>query len=244
MFALQDISVPPAAGRQDRHRISDCAREECRNAACTTDICPILREVGKVRNFAKGDSMFWDGDDIDYLYIILSGVVRGSKVLSDGRRQICRFAFAGEVLEYCRRPHYPYTAEAITSVRVIAVPRYSLDRTMDHSPCVRRLLMRVVLDELQDARDQALALGRLSATEKVAYFLHTLARHLDKDDDGAFVVPMSRLDMADYLGLTIETVSRVISRLKRSGKIQLPSSNRIAINDLDEFAEDLLSDAA
>ncbi len=244
MLALQETSVQPTFGRQERPSAADKAHQECRNRACAVDVCPVLRDVGKVRNFEKGDALFWEGDDNDYLHIILSGVVRGSKVLSDGRRQICRFAFAGEMLEYSRQAHYPYTAEAITPIRAIAVPRYVLDRSMNRTPCVRRLLMQVVLDELQATRDQVLALGRLSATEKVAYFLQTLARHLEHDEDGAFDVPMSRLDIADYLGLTIETVSRVIGRLKRSGKISLTSSNRIVINDLDEYVDELLSDAA
>lgn len=245
MLSLQEISArsshfDPDAGSS----LPEAGHPACKKGDCKTTHCPLLGDAGKAKAFAKGDVIFWDGDQNDSLYLIVSGVVRGSKLLSDGRRQICRFAFPGEILEYARKPQFPYTAEAITPVRAVAIPRHHLERTMNRIPCLRRLIMQVVLEELHDTRDQVLALGRLSATERVVHFLHNLARHMGADQDGAFELPMSRLDIADYLGLTIETVSRVISRLKREGKIRLLSSNRIAITDLDDFADELSADAA
>ena len=103
--------------------------------------------------------------------------------------------------------------------------------------------MQAILEELHETRCQVMALGRLSALERVAQFLYTLATRTNTQSDGSFELPMTRLDIADYLGLTIETVSRVISRLKRDGTIQLLASDRVRIPDPEVFANDLLTDA-
>ena len=104
--------------------------------------------------------------------------------------------------------------------------------------------MQVLIDELEGTRGQILALGRLSATERVAQFLADFAHHAETDPSGAFELPMSRSDIADYLGLTIETVSRIINRLKRDGQVQLLGSRKVAISDLEGFTDELLADAA
>ncbi len=245
MYALQ--GTPTTTSNRDyvlRPASNEGCHPDCRKGSCTLGCCPLLKSFGKQRQFGKGDVIFWDGDDADAIYMVESGVVRGTKLLGDGRRQVARFAFAGEILEYCRSPRFPYTAEAITPVKVILFPRHQLDRQMTATPCLRRLIMQIIIDELDEAREQLLALGRLSATERVAYFLRSIAVHVGTDDEGAFDLPMSRQDIADYLGLTIETVSRVIGKLKRDGKITLQKSGRIVIPDLEEFAEDLLADVA
>ncbi|MGI9423022.1 MAG: helix-turn-helix domain-containing protein [Hyphomicrobiaceae bacterium] len=115
---------------------------------------------------------------------------------------------------------------------------------MNETPCLQGLLMRALLSELQETQSQVLTLGRFSAIERVAQFLHILTQSLEPDSDGAFEFPMNRRDMADYLGLTIETVSRIINRLKRAGKIRLLGSNRFVIPDEDEFVDELLATAS
>jgi len=244
MLELREVFTP-SEYFEFEHARSDGNRShaDCGQGICSTQTCGLLRDVGKLKHFDKGDVIFWDGDDNDYLYLVLSGVVRGTKLLGDGRRQVTRFAFPGEVLEYSRRSRLPFTAEAITTVAAIAIPRLQLERIANATPCLRKLLMQTVLDELHETRCQVMALGRLSAIERVAQFLYTLAIRTDSQADGSFNLPMTRLDIADYLGLTIETVSRVISRLKRDGKIQLLASDRVRIPDLDDFANDLLTDA-
>lgn len=245
MYALHETRDPIELRNVHTLKSNDeCGHADCGKAACTSDFCPVIHEAGKSKTFAKGDVLFWDGDESDYLYLVVSGIVRGSKLLGDGRRQVARFAFPGDILEYRRQWNYPYTAEAITPVTAIAISRQRFEQLMSRVPCLRGLVMQVILDELEGTREQLLALGRLSATERVAYFLSSTARHLGRDSEGAFDLPMSRQDIADYLGLTIETVSRIISKLKRAGKIRLLPSGRIIIPDLEEFSDDLLADVA
>lgn len=223
---------------------SSCGHANCAQARCTTTECPLMLEVGKLKSFAKGDVIFWDGDTADCVYLIVSGVVRGTKLLSDGRRQVTRFAFKGELLEYSQHQHMPFTAEAITATELRAIPRRVLEGAMNTTSCLKSLIMRAILDELHQTQCQVMALGRLSAQERVAQFLYNLRNRIGMSADGAFDLPMSRQDIADHLGLTIETVSRVISRLKRDNKIKLLPFGRIVIPDPAAFSDELLADAA
>ncbi len=245
MLLLQETSISQSTEGFDPHPGADqCGHQDCHKGRCSANVCPVLESFGKQRQYDRGDVIFWDGDDADFVYLIEQGVVRGTKLLGDGRRQVARFVFAGEILEYCRRPQFPFTAEAITPVRLVAFPRHRLERQMSVTPCLRNLIMQIIIAELDSTREQLLALGRLSATERVAYFLRHIAEHIGTDEDGAFDLPMSRQDIADYLGLTIETVSRIISKLKRSGKIRLQHCGRVVIADLEDFSLDLLADVA
>ena len=223
---------------------SNCDQPDCAKSQCGVSQCCLLKEAGKLKSFAKGDVIFWDGDKADTVYIIVSGVVRGTKLLSDGRRQVTRFAFKNELLEYSQHSSMPFTAEAITPVEVRAIPRRLLEASMNQTPCLKSLVMRAILDELHQAQCQVMALGRLSAQERVAQFLYNLRNRIGVASDGAFDLPMARQDIADHLGLTIETVSRVISRLKRDNKIKLLPFGRIAIPDPSAFSDELLADAA
>ena len=225
-------------------RSSCCGQRDCAKTKCTIAQCSLLHDVGKLKSYAKGDVIFWDDDKADTVFLIVSGVVRGTKLLSDGRRQVTRFAFKGELLEYSQHPAMPFTAEAITPVEVRCIPRRLLDAEMSATPCLQSLVMRAILDELHQTQCQVMALGRLSAQERVAQFLFNMRNRIGVGVDGAFDLPMSRQDIADHLGLTIETVSRVISRLKRDNKIRLLPFGRITIPDPTAFSDELLAVAA
>ena len=206
-------------------------REEpvCSSGECTAGHCPILLRAGTPKTFAKGDVVFWEGDESERCYLILSGVVRGTKLLDDGRRMVCRFAFPGSVVEYSTEPTATYTAETITPVRAISLSRSMIERSARQTNCLANLMTRVVLEELSETRAQLLMVGRLSASERVVQFLRQVAAHLGTDQDGAFTLPMTRQNIADFLGLTIETVSRAFSRLKSTGQIRLLGTTRVAI---------------
>ncbi|MEO1543103.1 MAG: cyclic nucleotide-binding domain-containing protein, partial [Pseudomonadota bacterium] len=214
MLASLDRQALPKAPMYGRTSGADCGLPACQTGGCTPMKCPLLQDAGSVRLFAKGDVIYWDGDLNDRVYIVLSGVVRGSKLLSDGRRQVCRFAFPGDVVDYARGDEVGFTAEAIMPVRVLSMTRASVEGSISQSACLSALMMRVVLGELDAARNHLLMLGRLSAAERVHAFLKVVEERMGADENGAFKVPMSRQDMADYLGLTIETVSRVVSQMK------------------------------
>ncbi len=206
-------------------------RAESRPGNAASEALKILRRIGEERTFAQGEVVFWEDEPNEQVYFVLSGAVSASKVLSDGRRFVARFVFPGQFTGNCGQSHHPYTAEAIAPVTVLALPRKQLETAASDEPSVRDFLMRSLLSELQEMQSLLLTLGQLSATERVYHFLTSMSLKMELGDDGAVRIPMCRTDIADYLGLTIETVSRVISRLKHEGKISLLGNNRIVVNE-------------
>ena len=133
------------------------------------------------------------------------------------------------------RHQYAYTAEAVTPVTLCRFPRGRLERLFDAYPKVEKRLLAIASDELAAAQDQILLLGRKTADERIASFLLRLAATDDDASEAVVTLPMSRLDIADHLGLTIETVSRTLSRFKRDGLIDLVSRHEIALRDMDRI---------
>lgn len=180
--------------------------------------------------------LFWEGDPADSIFEIETGVLRLYRLLSDGRRAIVGFLYPGDMLGLPCREGYAYTAEAVTALKVRRLSRSQVLRLVDESPAVRHDLLALAYDEMCAAQDQMLLLGRKTAEERVASFLLQLFRRTARPAGFAseMTLPMTRLDMADFLGLTIETVSRLMSKLKGDGTIALPSPSRVVI--LDESA--------
>jgi CRP/FNR family transcriptional regulator, anaerobic regulatory protein len=186
-----------------------------------------------VETLAANEALFWEGDPADSVFEIVSGVLRLSRLLADGRRAIVGFLYAGEMLGLPCRDGYAYTAEAVTTLKVRRLSRPQVLRLVDESPVVRRDLLALAYDEMCSAQDQMLLLGRKTAEERVASFLLQVARRCAGNGATAseIILPMTRLDMADFLGLTIETVSRLMSKLKGDGIIALPSPSRVLVMD-------------
>lgn len=205
--------------------------------SCSPDNCPVVNQLGTAKTFKSGETLFWEDDIADSYFLIESGVARGCRILSDGRRQICRFIFPGDLIAHSDRDTYPYIAEAITPVTARQIPRHQLDQAEHDTECVRKLVMNSVLAELHESQDQILVLGRMTALERVAHFLCALAKRSGANVREPVILPMSRVDIADYLGLTLETVSRVMSRLKREGKIKMISANRISVPNASTLVE-------
>lgn len=228
----------PAAVAAERavHAVESCS------ASAASKGLKILKTIGQERTFEQGEKLFWEDEPNEKAYFVLSGAVSASKVLSDGRRFVARFVFPGQFAGNCEQSRHPYTAEAIAPVTALVLRRKQLQRVASDAPYLRDFLMRSLLSELQETQSLLLTLGRLSATERVAHFLYSISLRMEQGEDGAVQIPMCRTDIADYLGLTIETVSRVISRLKQEGKISLLSSNRIVVNEVAEFFEEFLAD--
>lgn len=196
-----------------------------------------LMAISSLQRKSPGEILFAEGDTADSIYEVVRGMVRLYKLLPDGRRQITGFLSAGHLLGLAPAGVCVYTAEAITDVTVCRYKRAAFERLIDEVPGFARRLLAVTSHELHAAQDQMLLLGRKSATEKVASFLLLMAdRHGQEMDE--VQVPMTRGDIADYLGLTIETVSRTLSRLKQDGVIALPAPTHIEIRDRDGL-EDL-----
>jgi len=175
--------------------------------------------------------LFWEGDPAAHLFEIESGCLRFYKLMSDGRRAITGFMFPGEILGVSFKDRYLFTAEAVNEVKLKRYARTQMHESLARMPGLGREVLALACDELSAAQDQMLLLGRKTAQEKIASFLLTVARRMSKDGAPAreIELPMARLDMADFLGLTIETVSRVLTKLKNEGLIALPSPHHISL---------------
>lgn len=196
-----------------------------------------LTAISSLQRKAPGEILFAEGDAADSIYEVVRGMVRLYKLLPDGRRQITGFLSSGQLLGLAPAGLCVYTAEAITEITVCRYKRAAFERLIDEVPGFAKRLLAVTSHELEAAQDQMLLLGRKSATEKVASFLLLMAdRHGEEMEE--VQLRMTRGDIADYLGLTIETVSRTLSRLKQDGVIALPSCTHVEIRDRDGL-EDL-----
>jgi CRP/FNR family transcriptional regulator, anaerobic regulatory protein len=191
--------------------------------------------VSTLEKKLPGQNVFGEGDNADNIYEVVSGMLRLYKLLPDGRRQITGFLSAGQILGLAPEGSYVYAAEAITEVTLCRYTRRAVERLMDEVPGFARRLLAVTSHELRAAQDQMLLLGRKAAGEKVASFLLLMAAQQSGKD--AVSVPMTRTDIADYLGLTIETVSRTFTKLKLDEVIALPTRGRVDILDRDRLEE-------
>lgn len=191
--------------------------------------------VSTLQKAPAGETLFSEGDDADGIYEVVSGMLRLYKLLPDGRRQITGFLGAGQILGLAPEGSHVYSAEAINDVTLCRYPRVGFDRLIDEVPGLARRLLAVTSHELRAAQDQMLLLGRKAAAEKVASFLLLMADQQGSDIEVA--VPMARSDIADYLGLTTETVSRTFTKLKNDGLISLPTPNRVEIRDRDHLED-------
>ncbi len=180
-----------------------------------------LERMSLVTTFPPKTTMFNEGALAGSVFNITEGVVRLYKSLPDGRRQIMGFALPGDFLGLALMDRYGVTAEAVTTVRVCRFMRSSFVSYIDGKPHLMKRLHEFAGHELSLAQDQMLLLGRKSAEEKIAAFLINLQTRYSRLGPTSVTIelPMSRQDIADYLGLTIETVSRTLSKLAREKTI-------------------------
>lgn len=196
-----------------------------------------LMAISSLQKKAPGETLFAEGDEADSVYEVVRGMVRLYKLLPDGRRLITGFLSVGHLLGLAPEGVCVYTAEAISEVTLCRYKRAAFDRLIDEVPGFAKRLLTMTSHELRAAQDRMLLLGRKSAAEKVASFLLLMADQQCNDSMDEIDVPMTRSDIADYLGLTIETVSRTLTQLKRDGLITLPTAARIQIADRERLEE-------
>ncbi|WP_262265748.1 helix-turn-helix domain-containing protein [Microvirga yunnanensis] len=170
---------------------------------------------------AVGEALFWEGDMVSNIFQMAEGCLRLYRILPDGRRAIMGFVFAGELLGLSCQGTYRYTAEAITPVRLRRLSRARLNAMGEGAEQLRALLMTRIFEEMSAAQQHIVVLGQLGAEERVAHFLVSATCRTGANLKRPVVVelPMTRQDIADYLGLTVETVCRVLSKFKRDGLI-------------------------
>jgi CRP/FNR family transcriptional regulator len=186
------------------------------------------------REVAPGTELLAAGERADSYANILSGVVKLYKLMSDGRKQLVGLQFAPDFLGRPFADSGEVTAEAASTVRICSFPRSVLEAMICQSPGFERRLHEQALRELDEAREWMMTLGRKSAAEKVASFLLLVGRHADPSPDGRatqFEIPLERADIADFLGLTIETVSRQLTLLRKAGIIDITRNRHVTVID-------------
>ncbi|QIG51035.1 helix-turn-helix domain-containing protein [Nordella sp. HKS 07] len=177
--------------------------------------------------------LYHQGDENHKIYRIESGIVRIYHVLSDGRRQIISLRFAGDIVGFEATSERHCSAEAITHVRYRCLEQNSAYRHMRDEPTLAPQLVSLLSKELEDARGQIAVLNRRSAMEKLSAFI--LELHRRQDNSPAINLELSRSDIADFLGLTIETVSRNLAKLKVKRIIRLPEVHKLIILDIERL---------
>jgi CRP-like cAMP-binding protein len=189
---------------------------------------------GASMTFERNAEIFGEGESADYVYKVLSGSVRAYKVLNDGRRQVTAFYLPGDVFGIESGSEHSHSAEAIDKAAVLVVRRSSLFNIAERDGEVARHLWTTTAAELKRSQDHALLLIK-TAKERIAAFLLDMAERLA--GKGFVDLPMSRQDIADYLGLTIETVSRTLTSLSEGSTIQFLASRRIVLRNPSQLNE-------
>lgn len=186
-----------------------------------------LELTGARMSFAKDAEIYGENEPADYVYKVLSGSVRVYKILQDGRRQIEAFYFPGDVFGLELGTHHVSSAEAVSPAGIAVVRRSALLAAASKDPDVSNRLWTHTAQELEQARRHAMLLVK-TAQERVASFLIAISNRLTGE---AVELPMSRQDMADYLGLTIETVSRTLTHFQQNSAIELATSRRMIVRN-------------
>jgi CRP/FNR family nitrogen fixation transcriptional regulator len=190
--------------------------------------------------YKKGSEIYGEKEPAEYVYQVKKGAVRSYKLLSDGRRQIGAFHLKGDLFGLTNGETHRFTAEAVVTTTLRLIKRKSLETTAGADRVLARDLLSLTTLSLQHAEDHMLLLGRKDAMEKVAAFLLEMDKRLT--DSGVISLPMKRRDIADYLGLTLETVSRALARLRRAGAVSFAGTTQreIMIRDREHlFSLDL-----
>ena len=182
---------------------------------------------GVARDLSRGEELFAEGDPSDFFYKVTSGTVRTYKLLSDGRRQIDEFHLCGDIFGLEPGDQHRFSAEAVDDASVVMFRRRRFAAIALDDPALGDQVMASLMHNLERAHDHMMLLGRKSAQERIATFLLDMSKRIAKGD--SFDLPMQRSDIADHLGLTIETVSRTLTQFARDGLIKLAAASRSVV---------------
>ena len=190
----------------------------------------VLGALGVVTSYDRNAEIYGEDEAAEHVYVMLTGAVRICKLLGDGRRQIEAFCLPGDVFGWEATQRHRFSAEAVSDCKVVRIKRSILFARAADDAELAHALWALTAAQLHRAQDHLLVLGRKNAQERVASFLLDLAGRSEADANEV-ILPMSRQDIADYLGLTIETVSRALTHLEEKAAIALPSSRRVVLRD-------------
>lgn len=192
-----------------------------------------------IKSVNAGSMIFCEGDESRFVYEVVGGVVRTSKFLCDGRRQVISFGYPGDLIGISHDCRYHSDCDAVSDVKLHVHHKNACSAEVLNDPVYCEKLLRQTAAEVTSMQEHFMMLGRKSSIERVASFLNTLAKRVGSEESGqiGFDLPMSRADIGDFLGLTIETVSRAFTRLRKSGVIELPNPHRVCVLHPDTLAD-------
>ncbi|WP_300058930.1 transcriptional regulator FnrL [uncultured Roseobacter sp.] len=221
---------------------SDCPiRHRAVCAKCDSQELELLEDIKYYRSFSAGQTVMWAGDHMDFVASVVSGVATLTQTMEDGRTQMVGLLLPSDFVGRPGRGEAAYTVTATSDLVMCCFRRKPFEQMISTTPHIAHRLLEMTLDELDAAREWMLVLGRKTAREKIASLLSIIARRdalLGLAAPGKELqveIPLTREAMADYLGLTLETVSRQISALKRDGVIVLSGKRLVTIPDMDRL---------
>ncbi|TDE36263.1 transcriptional regulator FnrL [Antarcticimicrobium sediminis] len=229
---------------------SDCPiRHRAVCARCEVDELNELEEIKYYRNFEAGQTIIWSGDKMGFVGSVVSGIASLTQTMEDGRTQMVGLLLPSDFVGRPGRDGAAYDVTATTDVVMCCFRKKPFEEMMERTPHIAHRLLEMTLDELDAAREWMLVLGRKTAREKIASLLSIVARRdASLSPNGpsgpmVFDLPLTREAMADYLGLTLETVSRQMSALKKDGVIQLEGKRHVTIPDMRRLMDEAGDDA-
>ncbi len=184
------------------------------------------------QHYRRGETIFSEGEPADRVCKVISGTIRLCRYSPDGRRHVVDFVNAGDLIGFLECADQPWTAEAVTDVTLVSYPRASVDRLAASNAAIRTRIACHLSAGLLEAQHRLFVLGCQCAKERVASFLVRQGDRVDLMAGEALDLPMSRQDIADHLGLTIETVCRALSALRSGGLIAIPNSHELILKDM------------
>ena len=224
-----------------RHR-AVCAR-------CNSDELRLLDQIKYYRNFQAGQTVVWAGDQMDFVGSVVTGIATLTQTMEDGRTQMVGLLLPSDFVGRPGREMASYDVVATSDMVMCCFRRKPFEELMNSTPHIAQRLLEMTLDELDAAREWMLVLGRKTAREKIASLLGIIARRDASLNMGVrsqtmvFDLPLTREAMADYLGLTLETVSRQISALRKDGVIVLEGKRHVTVPDINRLIEEAGDDS-
>jgi CRP/FNR family transcriptional regulator, anaerobic regulatory protein len=200
-----------------------------------------LESIKKYRSFRAGETIIWRGDELPFVASVVSGVASLNKGLEDGRTQMVGLLLPSDFIGHPGRTRIEFDVVACSDVLLCCFDRRPFQQLLDEMPHISQRMIELAMDELDAARDWMLLLGRKTAGEKIATFIEMVVRrqHFERRDGikADLVLPLSRSDIANYLGLTLETVSRQIGQLKSNGVLEFIDKRRFRVRDMERLQQ-------
>jgi CRP/FNR family transcriptional regulator len=239
-----------APGQTISPSCSDCPiRHRAVCARCDSEELEQLEAIKYYRSFEAGQTIIWSGDKMDFVGSVVSGIATLTQTMEDGRTQMVGLLLPSDFVGRPGREGAAYDVVATTDIVMCCFRRKPFEQLMDATPHIAHRLLEMTLDELDAAREWMLVLGRKTAREKIASLLSIIGRRdaslgpTGSTGPMVFDLPLTREAMADYLGLTLETVSRQMSALKKDGVIRLDGKRHVTIPDMGRLMEEAGDDS-